>query len=110
MFFQSFIDENPDLLKINNFTNPINYETFYVMNRLKQKRFEVEAFLAPMFTENITRCTQTIKEYEELTIKMRKISQVAQKIFLISLLTDKLEKEKYCDGFNNKVKELENKI
>jgi hypothetical protein len=32
-FFQSYIEENPDLLKINNFTNPIYYDQLYDYNR-----------------------------------------------------------------------------
>jgi hypothetical protein len=32
-FFHSYIQENPDLLKINNFSNPIYYEQFYTENR-----------------------------------------------------------------------------
>lgn len=107
-FFHSYLQENPDLLKINNFTRPLYYEQFYLENRKTQKRFEIEAFLSPMFNEHIVKCSTTIKEYEELNEKMRRISQVAQKMFTISLLSDKLEKEKYSDLMKEKLVELSN--
>ena len=59
-----------------------------------------------MFNDHIVKCSQTIKEYDELTEKMRKISQVAQKMFTLSLLTDKLEKEKYGDLVKENVNKL----
>jgi GTPase Era involved in 16S rRNA processing len=59
-----------------------------------------------MLNEHIVKCSTTIKEYDQLNEKMRKISQVAQKMFTLSLLTDKLEKEKYSDLVKEKVIEL----
>jgi hypothetical protein len=62
-----------------------------------------------MFNDNIVKCAQTIKEYEELTGKMRRICQVGQKLFTLSLLTDKLEKEKYREIINEQIVDYENK-
>ena len=34
-FFESFVEENPDLVKINNYTNPLSYENYYDIIRSK---------------------------------------------------------------------------
>ena len=53
--------------------------------------------MAPMFNDCMVKSSITIAEYQELNNKMRNIAQVAQKLFTLSLLNDKLEKEKSAD-------------
>lgn len=92
-FIESSIEENSDLAEIN-YSNPINYDHYYYYHRLNEKRFDIESFLNPLFFNNIVKCSRTIKEYDELKIKVRNIAQVSQKLFNLSFLHDKLEKER----------------
>jgi hypothetical protein len=63
-----------------------------------------------MFNEDIIRCSKTIQEYEELTYKVRKISQIAQKLFSLSIINDKLEREKFADKMNEGRQKYEEKL
>jgi len=49
-----------------------------------------------------------MEEYNALKFKLRKIAQVSQKLFTLSMLNDKLEKEKYSDLVQDKIKGSEN--
>jgi hypothetical protein len=46
-------------------------------------------------------------EFNTLKFKLRKIAQVSQKLFNLSMLNDKLEKEKYSELVQDKIKECE---
>ncbi len=92
-FIESSINNNPDLAEIN-YTNAINYDRYYNFYRIKEKRYDIEAFLNPLFYDKLIRCSGTIKEYEQLKFKVRNIAQISQKLFDLSLLNDKMEKEK----------------
>lgn len=95
-FFESIIEKNPDLAIIN-YVTPINYDQYYYLYRLQEKRFDIEAFLNPLFFDNLVKCSATTKEFEDLKLKLRSIAQVSQKLFNLSLLNDKIEKEKHSE-------------
>lgn len=91
-FFESFINTNPDLTKIN-YETPIQYDELYWYYLSKEKRFPIQTFLDGLFYDYLTKHAQSLEEYQTLQHKTLKISQVSQKLLNLQILNDKLEKE-----------------
>lgn len=73
-----------------------NLENRYIIYicLIKQKRFAIQGFLDILLYDCICRCSANLEEHLDLQEKAKEISQVSQKIYTLSLLTDKLQREK----------------
>jgi hypothetical protein len=103
-FTESFMETNPDLGKIN--IDNIYFDDLYNYYRNNEKRFPIQIYLDSLFYDILTRNSESIEEFRELKFKTTKIAQAAQKLYILSLLNDKLEKEKYETLLKEKINKI----
>ena len=53
------------------------------------------------------KCAATSEEFKTLKFKLKKIAQVSQKLFTITMVNDKLEKEKYSESIKDEINKAE---
>ena len=91
-FFESQIEEVPEIILLNH-NRPFKYDEFELYFQRKQQRFPTEIFLEVLFYDYLCKNTVTIDEFEKLRAKTKKIAQIAQKFYKVSIIVDKLERE-----------------
>lgn len=63
----------------------------------------MQIVLEQLLNDTLCRCSSNLKEYNDLKYKTLLVCQASQKIFNLSLLMDKLEKEKHSQLIASKL-------
>jgi len=65
----------------------------------------MQIILEQLLNDTLCRCSSNLKEHRDLKYKTLLVCQASQKIFNLSLLMDKLEKEKHSNLIASKLEQ-----
>ena len=81
-FTKNLIKENPYILLSSN--EEASYRRLFTYYRLQEKRFPIESFINVLFYDSLCKCSQNVIEYDILSNRLKRISQLSQSIFDLS--------------------------
>lgn len=86
-FALNYVKDCPELL-LSSEVNPnlnLSYSNLYGFYKQQERRYPIQSFMDLLFYDSICKCSQNTIEYEILKNKSRKIAQLSQSIFDLSI-------------------------